>query len=255
MARRIPRRLGGFPFWRLYLAMNDRARVFWQRHATVLMAVLLHIGLLWLALPWLINRTPPLPSDSLDVSIVPPVPTPKPIRKTPAVPPAKTNASASRPHLKPAPRAAHPSQPRMRLPLPAPIAPNPPMALPAASGPPATGAPADGSGGTGGGNGSGSGNGSQEGNDYLIRLKAYIDSHKGGARHREPHDAAVVLVLDPDGVLSDIHVVSSSGDPLVDDEIMAQLRQMSPFPKPPAVLFSPSKRLLPVVDEWIFPRP
>jgi outer membrane biosynthesis protein TonB len=56
-------------------------------------------------------------------------------------------------------------------------------------------------------------------------------------------------------VLTDIHVVSSSGDPSVDDEIMNQLRRMSPFPKPPAVLFSPSKPLLPVADKWIFPRP
>ncbi|HLG89233.1 MAG TPA: TonB family protein [Alphaproteobacteria bacterium] len=125
------------------------------------------------------------------------------------------------------------------------------MSLPAAAGPPASGAQADGS----GGNGAGAGNGSQEGNDYLIRLKAYIDSHKSGARHREPYDADVVLVLDRDGVLTDIHVVSSSGDPMVDDDIVAQLRRMSPFPKPPAVLFSSSKPLLPVADKWIFPRP
>jgi TonB family protein len=125
------------------------------------------------------------------------------------------------------------------------------MSLPAASGPPAAGAPGNGS----GGNGTGAGNGSQEGNDYLIRLKAYIDSHKDGARHREPHDADLVLVLDRDGMLTDIHVIASSGDPLVDDEIMTQLRRMSPFPKPPAVLFSSSKALLPVVDKWIFPRP
>jgi TonB family protein len=125
------------------------------------------------------------------------------------------------------------------------------MSLPIASGPPASGTPGYGS----GGNGTGAGNGSQEGIDYLIRLKAYIDSHKGGSRHWEPHDADLVLVLDQDGMLTDIHVVSSSGDPSVDDEIMIQLRRMSPFPKPPAILFSPSKPLLPVADKWIFPRP
>ncbi len=125
------------------------------------------------------------------------------------------------------------------------------MSLPAASGPPAAGAPGNGS----GGNGAGAGNGSQEGTDYLIRLKAYIDSHKSGARHREPHDAEMALVLDQDGILTDIHVVASSGDPLVDDDIVIQLRRMSPFPKPPAVLFNASKPLLPVVDKWIFPRP
>jgi TonB family protein len=65
----------------------------------------------------------------------------------------------------------------------------------------------------------------------------------------------LVLILDRDGVLTDIRVVSSSGDPLVDDDIVIQLRRMSPFPKPPAVLFSPSKPLLPVADKWIFPRP
>ena len=142
-------------------------------------------------------------------------------------------------------------QPRIHLTPPDPTLPKPPMSLPIASGPPPAGAPGNGL----GGSDTGAGNGSQEGNDYLIRLKAYIDSHKGGARHREPNDADVVLVLDQDGMLTDIHVVSSSGDPSVDDEIMTQLRGMSPFPKPPAVLFNASKPLLPVVDKWIFPRP
>jgi TonB family protein len=239
------------PYCRFYLAMNERARALWRRHAALLVAVLLHIGLLWLVLPSMINRSEPPPSDSVDVAIAPPVQPPKSIRVKPAVHPAETNSSAGRPHLQPAPRLAHVFQPRLSLTLPAPLLPKPPMSLPAASGPPAAGAPGNGS----GGNGAGAGNGSQEGNDYLIRLKAYIDSHKGGARHREPHDADVVLVLDQDGMLTDIHVVASSGDPLVDDEIMTQLRRMSPFPKPPAVLFSSSKALLPVVDKWIFPRP
>jgi protein TonB len=238
--------------------MNERARAFWRRHATFLMAVALHIGLLWLALPWLINRSEPLPSDPLDITIVPPpkpVPpkpiAPKPVRIVPVKRPAETNASASRPRLKPAPRLAHIVQPPITLPLPAPMAPKPPMSLPAPSGAPASGAPGNGS----GGNGTSAGNGSQEGIDYLIRLKAYIDGHKNGARHREPHDADLVLVLDQDGMLTDIRVISSSGDPSVDDEIMTQLKRMSPFPKPPAVLFGPSKTLLPVADKWIFPRP
>ncbi len=235
--------------------MNDRTRAFWRRHATLLVAALLHIGLLWLALPFLVNNTPPLPSDPLDVSMVPPVHVAKPIPKPPAKRPATTNSTASQPHLKPAPRLAHLSQPPRRLPPPPPLAPKPPMSLPAVPAPPAIGAAPNGSGGAGAGSGTGAGNDSQEGNDYLIRLKAYIDGHKGVARHREPHDAEVVLVLDPDGMLTDIHVVSSSGDPSVDDEITTQLRQMSPFPKPPAVLFSPSKLRLPVMDEWIFPRP
>jgi outer membrane biosynthesis protein TonB len=208
------------------------------------------MGLL-LLLPYMINRSEPPASDSVDVTIVPPPQPPKPIRAAPAVHPAETNSSAARPRLQPVPRLAHVFPPRIRLTPPPPMLPKPPMSLPAVSGPPAAGAPGNGS----GGNDSGAGNGSREGNDYLIRLKAYIDSRKGGARHREPHDADVVLVLDQDGMLTDIHVVASSGDPLVDDDIMTQLRQMSPFPKPPAVLFSSSKPLLPVVDKWIFPRP
>jgi outer membrane biosynthesis protein TonB len=131
--------------------------------------------------------------------------------------------------------------------------------VPAAARRPAAGPPGNGSGGPpgngSGGNGNGAGNGSQEGNDYLVRLKEYIDAHKSGDRHRVPHDANVVLILDRDGMLRDLHVVSGTGDPAVDDEIVTQLRQMSPFPKPPAVLFSSSKALLPVVDKWIFPRP
>ena len=230
--------------------MNERARASWRRHAALLVAVLFHIGLLWLLLPYMINRSEPPASDSVDVTIVPPAQPPKPIRVTP-VHPAETDSSAARPRLQPAPRLAHVSQPWLRLTLPPPMMPNPPMSLPAASGPPAAGAPGNGS----GGNGTGAGNGSQEGIDYLIRLKAYIDAHKDGARHREPHDADLVLVLDQDGMLTDIHVVASSGDPSVDDDIMTQLKRMSPFPKPPAVLFSSSKSLLPVVDKWIFPRP
>lgn len=222
----------------------------WRRHAALLVAVLFHMGLL-LLLPYMINRSEPPPSDSVDVAIVPPARPPKPMRAAPAVQPAETNSSASRPHLRPAPRLVHVFEPRLRLPPPDPLLPKPPMSLPAASAPPAGGAQGNGS----GGNGNGAGNGSQEGNDYLVRLKAYIDSHKGGARHREPHDADVVLVLDQDGMATDIHVVSSSGDALVDDDIVTQLRRMSPFPKPPAVLFSPSKPLLPVADKWIFPRP
>jgi len=231
--------------------MNERVRAWWRRRAPLLAAVFLHLGLLWLLLPSTINRAEPPASDSVDVAIVPPAQPPKPIRAKPAVHPAETNSSAARPHLQPAPRLAHVFQPRLRLTPPDPILSKPAMSLPAASGAPAAGAQGNGS----GGNGAGAGNGSQEGNDYLIRLKAYIDSHKGGARHREPHDADVVLVLDQDGILTDIHVVASSGDPSVDDDIMAQLRRMSPFPKPPAVLFSSSKALLPVADKWIFPRP
>jgi outer membrane biosynthesis protein TonB len=229
--------------------MNERARASWRRHAALAAAVLFHIGLLRLILPYMINRSEPPTSDSVDVAIVPPAQPPKPIRPMPAVHPAETNSSAARPQFQPAPRLAHISQPRLRLTLPPPMSPKPPMSLPAASGSPAADASGNSSGGTG------TGNGSQEGNDYLIRLKAYIDRHKGGARHREPHDADVVLVLDQDGMLTDIHLVASSGDPLVDDEIMTQLRRMSPFPKPPAVLFSSAKPLLPVADKWIFPRP
>jgi TonB family protein len=234
--------------------MNERWRAWWRRHTALLAAVLLHITLLWLILPYMINRSEPPPSDAVDVAIAPPVPTPKPkpkpIRTPPAIRPAETNSTAGRPYLQPAPRLARVPRPPT-LTLPAPLAEKPPMSLPAASASPAAGAPGRGA----GGYGNGAGYGSQEGNDYLIRLKAYIDANRGRARHLEPHDADVVLVLDPDGVLTDIHVVSSTGDPSVDDEIIVQLRRMSPFPKPPAILFSPSKTLLPVADKWIFPRP
>jgi TonB family protein len=233
--------------------MNQRARALWRRHASLLMAVLLHAGLLWLVLQSVINQSEPPPSDAVEVSIVPPQrpPKPKPIRAAPAVHPAETNSSEGRPRLEPAPRLARVFEPSIHLTLPDPMVLKPPMALPAASGSPATGAPANGA----GGHGAGAGNGSQEGNDYFIRLNAYIDARKGGARHREPNDIDVELILDPDGRLTDIHIVASSGDPAVDDEIMTELRGMSPFPKPPPILFSPSKPLLPVVDKWIFPRP
>ena len=234
--------------------MNDRARASWRRHVTLLVAVLLHIGLLWLMLGIVTPPQPP-PSDPVDVAMVPPAPPPKHIRPKPipkpAVRPAETNDTAGRASLRPAPRLPRMVLPPLNLKPPDPLLPKPPMVLPAASVAPAAGPPGNGS----GGSGNGPGNGSQEGNDYLIRLKAYIDSHKDGARHREPRDADLVLVLDQDGVLTDIHVVASSGDPPVDDEIVVQLRRMSPFPKPPAVLFSASKPLLAVADKWSFPRP
>ena len=230
--------------------MNERSGAAWRRPAALLAAAALHVGLLWLILPYMINRTEPLPSDTLDVAIVRPPsrPKPKPIPTPPAVRPAKINSSAPRPRLQPAPRLPHVPQPPTSLALPAPLVEKPPMAMPAGStaGPPGYG--------SGGGNGTG-GNGSQEGNDYLLRLKAYIDAHKSGARHRTPRDADVVLVLDQDGQLIDLRVVASSGDPSVDDDITVQLRRMSPFPKPPAILFSPSKPRLPVADKWVFPRP
>lgn len=234
--------------------MNDRTRASWRWHATLLAAVLLHIGLLWLMLGMITPPQPPL-SDPVDVAMVPPAAPPKHIRPKPipkpAVRPAERNDTAGRASLRPAPRLPRMVLPPLNLKPPDPLLPRPPMVLPASSVASASGRPGNGS----GGSGNGAGNGSQEGNDYLIRLKAYIDAHKGGDRHREPNDADLVLVLDPNGVLTDIRVVSSCGEPSVDDEIVIQLRRMSPFPKPPAVLFSASKPLLPVGEKWIFPRP
>jgi TonB family protein len=234
--------------------MNERARAFRRRHAALLAAVLLHAGLL-LILPYMINRSEPPPSEPVEVALAPPVPPPKPVRPKPVRPkpaarPAETNSSAGRPRFQPAPRLPHVVLPPIRLTPPTPVLSKPPMSLPAVSGASAVGPPGNG----GGGNGAGAGNGSEEGNDYLIRLKAYIDARKGWARYRGPYDAKVALVLDPDGRLIDMHIVSSSGDPQADDEIMTRLRGMSPFPRPPSVLFSASKPLLPVVDEWTWPR-
>ena len=230
--------------------MNERARASWRRHGALLAAVLLHAGLL-LILSYMIAEPEPPPSDPVDVAMVPPAQPPKPIRPKPAARPAEKNSTAGQPHFQPAPRLARVALPSLDLTPPPPLPPKSAMVLPAASGARAAGPPGNGSGGSGGG----AGNGSQEGNDYLIRLKAYIDSHKSGAPHRTPYDADVVLVLDANGMLTDIRIASSSGDPAVDDDIVIQLRRMSPFPRPPAILFNPSKPLLPVADRWIFPRP
>lgn len=230
--------------------MKERARTWGRRPAALAAAALLHAGLLWLILPFLINQTEPL-TDTVDVAIVPPAQVPKPVRPKPAPRPAEKNESAGRPSFQPVPRLTHRPMPLPALTQPPPLPVRPPMTLASGGGPKSAGPPGSGAGGSGMGNG----NGSQEGNDYLLRLKAYIDSHKSGARHRTPSDADVVLVLDPDGVLMDIRIVHGSGDPAVDDDIVVQLRRMSPFPQPPAILFSPTKRLLPVADKWIFPRP
>jgi protein TonB len=233
-----------------------KARVSWRRYLALLAAVLLHVGILWFFASYVIDQTEAPGSDPVDVAIVPPAPSP-PRRIPPPklVPSTETAASGGRPHLLPAPRLSRVVVPGVHLELPPPMAPNPPMSFPAAAGTPVAGTAGNGSSGNGAGAGAGSGDASREGTDYLIRLKAYIDAHKSGDRHREPHDADVILVLDPDGRLTDIHMSASSGDPAVDDDIIAQLRRMSPFPKPPAVLFGDSKTLLPLMDEWIFPRP
>src|SRR6185437_14864178 len=156
------RQLRGFLFWRSFPAMNERTRAGWRRRAALLAAALLHVGLLWLILPYMINRSEPPPSDPLDVAIVTPVPKPKPVRAPPAIRNAETNSSAAQSHLEPAPRLPRVPRPP-RLELPAPLPQKAPMTLPAASAPPASGAQGAGS----GANGTGAGYGTQEGNDYL----------------------------------------------------------------------------------------
>lgn len=237
-------------------AMTERARALWRRHAALLAAVLLHVGLLWLVLPYMINQDPPPPADPLDVSVVrlpPPPPPPKPVRPKPppkpAVRPAEKNATAGKPNRQQGPRM--PRVPPIALKLPDPVPAKAPMTLPVPAAPAASGRPGNGQ----GGSGNGPGIGSQEGNDYLIRIKAYIDAHKNGERYTVPNDADLVLVLDPNGVLLDIRVAASSGDQAVDAEIVAQLRGMSPFPKPPPILFDATHQRLAVADKWIFPRP
>lgn len=228
-------------------------RVRWQRPGTLAAAVLLHLGLLWLVLPLLADSAEPPPSDPVEVVMAVPrqPPKPKPPPPKPAERPAETNESAGRPGFQPAPRLPRIATPSFRLTPPVPLPSKPPMALPAASPPAASGPSGAGS----GVRGRGPGTGGREGNDYLVRLKAFIDAHKSGDRHVEPNDAELVLVLDRDGVLNDIRVVSSSGDPAVDADIVYQLRRMSPFPKPPEMLFDPDRPLLSVADRWIFPRP
>jgi periplasmic protein TonB len=234
--------------------MNVRVRAWWRRHAALLAAAALHAGLLWLFLLFMADPPPPPPADAVEMAMVTPAPPPKHIRPKPiakpAVRPAETNDTAGRPHFQPAPRLPRMVLPPLHLDVPPPMISKPPMVLPAASAASASGPPGNGQ----GGSGNGPGYGAREGNDYLIRLKAYIDAHKNRDRYGAPNDADLVLILNPDGVLTDIHVASSSGDPAVDDEIVAQLRRMSPFPKPPPILFSASKPLLAVADRWIFPR-
>ncbi len=241
---------------KLSTGLSTRARAFWRRHIALLIAALLHIVILGFVLPSMVNRAEPPPADSVDVSMTPPPkqlpkPKPKPVIPKPAPRPAEKNTSTARPN-KPAPRLTRLAPPPIHLKLPPPLEPKPPMVLPATTGPTAAGA-APNSGG-GGGSGNGNGNGAQDGIDYLGRLKAYIDSRKSDDGHRNARDTDVVLLLDPDGVLTGIRVVSSSGDPRVDDDIVNQLKHMSPFPKPPAILFSPSKPILAVADKWIFTR-
>src|ERR1700761_9758572 len=100
--------------------MNERALASWRRHAALLAAVLLHAGLAWLFLPYMINRSEPPERDPVDVAIVQPARPPKPIQIKPAVRPAEKNSQAARPRFQPAPRLAELFQPPPRLDLPPP---------------------------------------------------------------------------------------------------------------------------------------
>src|SRR6185437_12020193 len=128
--------------------MKDRTRAWWRRHAALAAAALLHIVLLWLILPYLVNRTEPL-DDSVDVAIVPPTQLPKPVHPKPAPRPAEKNSTSGRPSFQPAPRLAHVPQPQINLPLPPPVPAKTDMTLPVASGTPAAGPRGSGNG-TGG---------------------------------------------------------------------------------------------------------
>ena len=128
------------------------------------------------------------------------------------------------------------------------------MSLPVAPQPPAASAPAETSS-SSGSNLAGNPDGSSDGDEYITRLHAYVDKHQdtlsdpGGQRL---NDAVVAIVIDRNGAVVHARVVETCGNRMIDNQILVELKQMSPFPKPPGILFGPTTQYISVTQLWFF---
>ena len=183
-----------------------------------------------------------------------PAPSPSAAPPQPAAPPDMLAAAAEPPAAAPEPSAAPLPAPPRRKPTPPPPAP-PEVAAPLtpapeqlAAAPPAPGAPGAGSGpgGTAGmGTGAeGAGHGAigdgpieGPGDDYLDRLKRWLEKYKRypeqAKKDKQQGQLVVSFTILRDGTVLDPRIERSSGFPLLDAAALAMLRDASPVPPLP----------------------
>ncbi|MBN2885731.1 MAG: energy transducer TonB [Chromatiaceae bacterium] len=200
---------------------------------------------------------PPAATPSPEPNSAPePESTPEPIPEPPKTPPAQV----IKPPPKPAPKP-EPPKPREKPPV-QPQAPRSSAPEKAASKPPRSSAPAasvaEGTGAQGKGQGSGSGSGSggrgmgKSGSgsgsnpsakgaaNYHGQLVAWLNRHKRyptrAQRLRQEGTVVVRFTIDKSGQVLSHQIVTSSGHPLLDQEVQALLGRASPLPAMPAAL-------------------
>lgn len=193
------------------------------------------------------TETPPAPPTPPTVTTVtsnPPAPvSEKPIVRMPPPPPRKPTP----PQPTAVATAPPPPQPAKPTPQPAPSpAPLPQVAAApvpqAAPGTPGTGAGRGGPGGVGqgeAGNGQGIiGNGQGPGDDYLDRVRRWINKYKKypdtAVKQKQQGVPLLVIRLRRDGTVLDVAIDKSSGFPLLDEAALKAVRDASPVPPFPA---------------------
>ncbi|GIL41902.1 energy transducer TonB family protein [Roseiterribacter gracilis] len=196
-------------------------------------SVLAHLALLGALLLQLGAGVAP-PPDPLDVTLIDPPPKPKPKQESGGSP-----APTARTPL------AAPSIALARVP--------PPSVLPAVLPPVAVRAQAPvgsgvGQGGVGTGTGRGAGPGNED--DYVERLRRHFNARSRSVE--APYDAPrfiqvrIVALIDQTGLLLRAEIQDGSGYARVDRAVLDQLRDMSPFPAPPAELHPPFRITMPL---------
>jgi periplasmic protein TonB len=194
----------------------------------------------------------PTPPAEAAAPAPPPEPTPAPTPPTPSPPPKVAEAPAPEPPPPP-PRKPPPPRRLARAPTPTPAPTPPPLPAPqqlatAPATQPTPGAPGTGSGpgGTAGlGSGAeGAGHGAVgegpiegPGDDYLDRLRRWLNKYKRypdqAKKDKEQGHLVVAFTILRDGTVLDPHIEHSSGFPLLDQAALAMLHDASPVPPLP----------------------
>ena len=174
-----------------------------------------------------VTDNPPTPVSEKPVVRMPPPPPRKP------TPPQPTAVAAAPPPPKPAKPTPQPS------PSPAPLPQVATAPVPQATpGTPGTGTGRGGPGGVGQGEtGSGHGivgNGNGPGDDYLERVKRWINKYRtypnDAKKEKQKGTALLTISLRRDGTVLDVHLDQSSGFPLLDEAALKAVRDSSPVP-------------------------
>jgi len=196
---------------------------------------------------------PPTPPTTETVTTNPPTPvSEKPLVRMPPPPPRKpappqpTAVAAAPPPPQPAKPTPQPS------PSPAPLPQVATAPVPQATpGTPGTGTGRGGPGGIGQGetgNGHGIiGNGNGPGDDYLDRVRRWIEKYKtypdAAKKQKQQGGPLLSIHLRRDGAVLDVQIDKSSGFPLLDEAALKAVRDASPVPPFPASYTEP--------DAWI----